>query len=459
MSTALAIVPQGIALPAHLQTAETAALVAATNAAAAGGIKTGGFPKISIEGGKFHEVDSGVDGGHPRTYMVAPKPGQPASPLMCLETVIIAANPSLVKTYYAAKWTKGMAETPNCQSSNGVTPDVGVPNKQADVCATCPQNQWGSKISEATGKEVKACTDSKQLAVLPAADLTYKALGLSVTPAALGDWGKYIKALSDRNIPITSVVTNITFDHTASFPKLQFSYNRFLTAEEYQAVQQRTQGDDVKAIVAPQRTLALPAPAALPALPAPTLPVAKAPEPVIPTAAPVPVTLPSVATATGFGAAPTVAQTPASTASVPEAPKRVRRTREQIAADAAASNAAQTPPPAPAGPETMFAYLPPEILAVVRTVGFASPAGLALIAAYPKPVEAPAPTPPAVPAPVAPAPNPSAAPASSGFGASVSAAVAAAPASQAPAAGVTTAGASLKALLEAKLGIKPTAGA
>jgi hypothetical protein len=154
-----------------------------------------------------------------------------------------------------------------------------------------------------------------------------------------------------------------------------------------------------------------------------------------------------------------VAQTPASTAPVPEAPKRVRRTREQIAADAAASNAAQTPPPAPAGPETMFAYLPPEILAVVRTVGFASPAGLALIAAYPKPVEAPAPTPPAVPAPVAPAPNPSAAPASSGFGASVSAAVAAAPASQAPAAGVTTAGASLKALLEAKLGIKPTAGA
>lgn len=455
MSTALAIVPQGIALPAHLQTAENAAAVAASNAAAAGGIKTGGFPKISIEGGKFHEVDAGVDGGHPRTYMVAPKPGQPASPLMCLETVIIAANPALVKTYYAAKWTKGMAETPNCQSSNGVTPDVGVPNKQADVCATCPQNQWGSKISEATGKEVKACTDSKQLAVLPAADLTYKALGLNVTPAALGDWGKYIKALSDRNIPITSVVTNITFDHTASFPKLQFSYNRFLTAEEYQLVQQRAAGDDVKAIVQPQRTLALPAPAALPALPAPTPPVT-VPVQIPADAAKAPV---QVATqpATGFGAAPvgTTVNTPVTTPA-PEATKRVRRTREQIAAAEAATAAAMTPPPAAPSLDVTLAYLPTEVLMVVKAVGADSAAGKALLAAYPKPVEAPAPNPTVAPAPAAPAPT-AAAPA--GFGASVSAAVAAAPAAQAPAAGTTAAGASLKALLEAKLGINKPAGA
>jgi len=446
MSTALALVPQGIALPVHLQTAEAAAQVAASNAAAAGGIKTGGFPKISIEGGKFHEVDSAVDGGHPRTYMVAPKPGQQPLPLMCLETVIIAANPALVKTYYAAKWVKGMAETPNCQSSNGVTPDVGVPNKQAEVCATCPQNQWGSKISEATGKEVKACTDSKQLAVLPAADLTYKALGLNVTPAALGDWGKYIKALSDRNIPITSVVTNITFDHTASFPKLQFSYNRFLTAEEYQLVQQRMTGDDVKAIVSNTRTLALAAPATLPALPAPA---AAAPAPVQPTLPPVAHQPPQPAPApAGFGAAPAATAPTQVATPAQEAPKRVRRTRAQIEADALGQA-----PQAPAAPEPLdLSYLPENILTTVMLVGPDSPAGKALLARFPKPVAAPTSQQAQPTASSATRSEPAAA--SAGFGAT-----AAAPAAQAPAAGVTTAGASLKALLEAKLGIKPAAGA
>jgi len=105
--------------------------------------------------------------------------------------------------------------------------------------------------------------------------------------------------------------------------------------------------------------------------------------------------------------------------------------------------ASQTPPPATPAPVNL-SYLPDSIRVAVETVGADSPAGLALLAAYPRPA-APAPTPAPAPAAAAPA----------GFGAST----AAAPAAQAPAAGVTTAGASLKALLEQKLGIKPAAGA
>lgn len=513
MTTQLTTLPTGMQLPAHLQTPDAAAQIAAANAAAAGGIRTGGFPKISIEGSKFHEVDASVDGGNPRTYMVAAQPGQPPLPMMCLEAVIIAANPALVKTYYAQKWQKGSDQAPDCQSSNGVTPDASVAQPQSALCATCPQNQWGSKISEATGKEVKACSDSKQMVVLPAADLHYKALGLSVTPAALGEWGKYVKALSDRNIPVNSVVTNLTFDHTASFPKLQFAFNRFLTAEEYALAVKRGEGDDVKLIVSPSRTPAapaLPAPAPVAALPgqpitppvayapppapvvvdpyegqpphvkpavdsqgglgtpagammyttltgkaAPQTPVPAAPPaPVPPVSAPAPFVPPPPAptpapqpVAFGAGAAPAAPAAAAPAAPVPEKPKRKPR-------------APAVPAPVAAAP-TDLSYLPPAIQAAVAAVGADSDAGRALLAQFPSPAAPAAPAPAPVAAPVAPPTEVPAtpAPAPAGFGAAQAAPAAPIAPQPAAAPATTAAGASLKALLEAKLGIKPAATA
>lgn len=419
MSTEVAV-PQGIVLPVHLMTAEAARAVAEANAAAAGGIRIGGFPKISIEGGKFHEIDASVDGGNPRTYMLAALPGQPPLPMMCLEAVVIAANPNLIKTYYATKWVRGQAEAPDCQSTNGVVPDAGVPKPQSAVCATCPQNQWGSKISEATGKEIKACSDSKQMVVLPGADLNYKALGLAVTPSALGDWGKYVKALSDRNIPVTSVVTNITFDHTAAYPKLKFAFNRFLTAEEYAHVQQRAQGDDVKLIVSPTRT----APPALlaPAAAQPVVPTAPAPAPVAPT--------PPEPASTRFGAAQPAAL-PAATAPATAPVPRKRRTRAEIEAANAATN-----PPA-AAPAADLSHLPPAIKAAVEACGVDSVAGKAMIAQFAKPTvateKAPAEGDKPQPSGVVPAPV-------------------------AATAAVTSSGAKLRDLLATKLGLPKQAG-
>lgn len=514
MSNQVTVIPQGLQLPAHLQTPEAAAAIAAMNAAAAGGIKTGGYPKISIEGGKFHEVDASVDGGNPRTYMNPALANQPPTPMMCLEAVIVAANPALVKTFYAKKWQKGDDAAPDCQSSNGIVPDASVVNKQSPVCATCPQNQWGSKISEATGKEVKACTDSKQLVILPAAALDYKALGLQITPAALGDWGKYVKALSDRNYPVNSVVTNITFDHTASFPKLQFAFNRFLTADEYTQAVARGNGDDVNLIVSPMRTAApapaLAAPVSAPALAAPPVtpppvaadpfagqpphvlatvnqmgglatavgaamyktltgidwPVASAPQTPVPAAPPAPVApiAPSAPTPppqppmmAGFGTPtpPLVTTSGPTTAAPVEPPKRTRRTRAEIAADAAAKV------PAPAG-SVDLSHMPEAIQQAIRAVGADSPAGQAMIAQFPPPAAPAAPAPQPAP-PVAPAeahkaqpsgvvPPVVAAPVQSGFGA----AVAAAPVQTAPTPQVTAAGAALKDRLAALLA-KPAA--
>ena len=432
------VIPSNLALPAHLQSADIAAQVAAANAAAAGGIKSGGFPKVSIEGGKFHEVNA----GETNTYMNAPvAPGQPALPMMCFEAVVVAANPALVKKFYAAKWQKGDDSAPDCQSNNGITPDAGVPSPQHTNCAQCEQNKWGSKISEATQKETKACSDSKQLVVLPAwfqGWTDYKALGLSVTPAALGNWGKYVQALSGRNIPVTAVVTNVTFDATASFPKLQFAFNRFLTPEEFALVSERAKGDDVKNIVQPTIN-------AVPALPAPTQPVAlPAPSPAVIAPAP---------TAPTFATAPVVAMPPTGASSTPgfvpapaptEPPKRTRRTRAEMEAAKTVATGAVLTPPAGVGVPVDMSHIPANIQATIAQVGGPnSPAGKALMAAFPAPVQSAAPTltppvalvvAPAVAAPVFVPPTP-------------------APELTIPTAQVTAAGASLADILKAKLGI------
>ena len=391
----VAVVPQGLQLPAHLQGGDVAAQIAAYNAAAAGGIKVGGFPRISIKGGKFHEVS----GGESATLMQSGT--NPPVPLMLLEAVIVSANPNLTKAYYEGEYVPGDDREPVCSSDDGTVPDAHIgqnegTKKQGDACATCLKNQWGSKISKISGKEVKACTDNKRLVLLPAADLGYKALALNITPAALGDWGQYVKALSGRGVPVNSVVTSITFDNNASFPKLLFSFNRFLSVEDFERVKQRAEGEDVKSIVRIQRAPQAPKPAAT-----------------------TPATAPATPATSGFGA-PAPAVAPVVT---PEpAPKRTPR---------------KTTRPEPAPVDTSdISHLPPAIRAAVQAVGADTPAGLAIIMQYPKPA-APAPA-PEVP--------PSAAPvATHGFGA----------ASAIPPAG-TSVGESLRAILARKLGAPTT---
>ena len=401
----VAVVPQGLQLPAHLQTQDAAALIAKYNAEAAGGIKVGGFPRISIKGSKFHEVEGGVS----CTLM---QPGSnPQVPLMLLEVVIVGANPNLVKAYYEGEYQPGDDREPVCSSENGIEPDAHIgtqegTKKQGSACATCPQNQWGSRISKMTGKEVKACTDSKRLVILPAADLGYKALALNVTPAALGDWGAYVKALSGRGVPVNSVVTNITFDSAASFPKLLFSFNRFLTPEDYERAKQRGEGDDVKAIVHVQRAPVAPRPV--------TAPVT----------APVTLTTSGAPATGGFGAPAAPVTQPAP---VQETPKRTRKPRSTEAKPTDTSD---------------ISHLPPAIQAAVQAVGADTPAGLAIIMQYPKPEPA------EQPAPAAGQPQQHTPPVTSGgFGAS---APAANPATPAPAA--NSAAMSLRDILAKKLG-------
>ena len=318
------LVPVNVQIPAH-----HAARVGAPSALAlslTGGISstTGGFPRISIKGSRFRIIEGDTETVLDQTF---------------LDVVVVGANPRLSKQWYAKAWTPDSEPSaPDCFSLDGIGPDPESTSPQNDLCASCPQNAWGSKITP-QGQQIKACADQKRLAVVAADDAGGPVYLLLVTPAALKGLNQYQKELSMRGIPPEIVKTKVSFDTDASFPKLKFSFAGFLDESTQTAVDELFGSDSVKEITgeAVTKPVAIPAPVAKPlavtAKPAP----APKPEPVA--------EVPPAAPKRGFG----------SKAATPAAP--------------AAAPAAKAKPAAPAPVETAVSSLMDEIAALVGEVG------------------------------------------------------------------------------------------
>lgn len=281
MSTNL--IPANISVPAHL--ASRVGVPSALAQSLTGGLPQGGsgFPRISIKASRFRIVE-----GDTETVLDSTK----------LNVIIVGANPRLSKTWYAKQWTKDAEPTaPDCFSLDGIGPDPESTSPQNDLCASCPQNAWGSKITP-QGQQIKACADQKRLAVVAADDPSGPVYLLQVTPAALKGLNQYQKELSVRGIPPEVVQTQVSFDTDASFPKLHFSFGGFIDADTQQVVDKLFGSAGVKEITGeaskpvPVPQLAAPAPAPRPA---PVKAVEEEPAPV----------------KRGFGAKPAPAAAPA----------------------------------------------------------------------------------------------------------------------------------------------------
>ena len=278
------IIPSNTKIPAHLaaRVGSGSALAASLGGGLASG-DTSGYPRISIKGGRFRIVE-----GDSETVLDSTS----------LYTVIVGANPRLSKTWYKKAWSKDSEPSaPDCFSLDGVSPDPSAEDPQNDLCATCPHNAWGSRVTD-SGQQVKACSDQKRLAVVAAEDPGGSVYLLQVTPAALKGLNQYQKELSVRGIPPEIVKTKITFDTDASFPKLKFSFGGFLD-EETQAIVDNLFGTDRVKEITGEKPLALKAEVVEPA------PVAPEPAAVVveEESAPAPAADPEPATAQrGFGA-------------------------------------------------------------------------------------------------------------------------------------------------------------
>lgn len=292
------IVPANIQVPAHL--ANKLGAPSALSAAISSGLTSGSsVPRISIKGARFRINDGGVE-----TVLQD----------HTLSVIIVGANPALSKIWYEAAWTPDAEPgQPDCFSMDGVRPSMDSKKPQHDLCATCPQNQWGSKVTP-NGQKIKACADHKRLAVVAANDPTGPVYLLQVTPAALKGLNQYHKELSMRSIPAEIVETKISFDTTASFPKLTFSFGKFITAETQQAIEPLFGSSDVREITGELDT---PPPAV--SIAAPAKPVLVKEEVVVPT--------PPTPPKRGFAAAPVqVAEKPTPVVSEPPAAKVAQST-------------------------------------------------------------------------------------------------------------------------------------
>ena len=286
-----------LTVPAHL--ASRVGVPSALSQSMTGGLSTSeSFPRISIKGSRFRIVE-----GDTETVLES----------TTLDVVVVGANPRLSKAWYAKAWTKDAEpQAPDCQSLDGISPDASATDPQNDLCASCPQNAWGSKVTD-NGQQIKACADTKRLAVVSADDPTGPIYLLSVTPAALKGLNQYQKELSVRGIPPEIVKTRVSFDTDASFPKLKFSFHGFLEPETQEVVDtlfgtpavREITGENAKAVAVPQI-----ARAAAPVAPKPAVKaVAPVEEP-----APAPAPAPAAAPKRGFGAPVKAAPAPAAPA-------------------------------------------------------------------------------------------------------------------------------------------------
>ena len=306
------IIPANIQVPAHL--ADKVGKPSALAASLSGGMATteDAYPRISIKGSRFRIVE-----GKTETVLDS----------NTLEAVIVGANPRLSKTWYAKEWNPDVEATgPDCYSLDGVSPHSAVEDPQNDLCASCEHNAWGSKVTP-NGQQVKACSDQKRLAIVAADDPEGAVYLLSVTPAALKGLNQYQKELSVRGIAPEIVRTKISFDTSASFPKLMFAYGGFNDEQTQTAVDKLFGTDQVKEITG--ELAAASKPVEIPA-------VESKPEPVAPAPAPEPVAE-KPAPVRGFGAKKAAEPTPApKVAEEPKAAPVANGQADDLAAEIAA---------------------------------------------------------------------------------------------------------------------------
>lgn len=202
-------------------------------------------------------------------------------PTLTLDVIIVGAVPGSTKSYYATAYNASDekdAKQPDCSSLYGDVPDPGCPSPQASSCAACPQNQWGSKI--ANGKEVKACSDYRRVALVAASD-TDTMYQANIPPASIKFWIKYVKELNMRGLDVSHVITRLSLqDHLWQFERVDYvSAEQFAVTGGLQdtPMMQEVLGTSLRSPVVVTAALRAPTPAPAIAAPAPApAPVEKA---------------------------------------------------------------------------------------------------------------------------------------------------------------------------------------
>jgi hypothetical protein len=85
-----------------------------------------------------------------------------------LDVCILGSNNNVSRIFYdpSKKFSKGDNTPPLCWSDNGVGPSRQSSTPQSPTCAVCPHAEWGSAVSQMTGRGIPACQSGKKLAFI-----------------------------------------------------------------------------------------------------------------------------------------------------------------------------------------------------------------------------------------------------------------------------------------------------
>lgn len=139
--------------------------------------------------------------------------------------------------YYDTGYQRDNPNPPACfaisDNPSELIPSENSPAKQADTCAVCPMNQFGSN-----GKG-KACSNRKVLAVVPVSQLSDPANQspdvwlLSLPPTSIKTFDRYVSDLASKfTTPPIGVVTEVSLDSDKSWAAPLFKMVRPGTEEE-----------------------------------------------------------------------------------------------------------------------------------------------------------------------------------------------------------------------------------
>jgi len=148
-----------------------------------------------------------------------------------IEVIILKDFPAISRVYFAGAYDPDGDGKPACASADGEFPIASIATPQGKNCATCPQNEKGSVITD-DGRKSRACSFFKRLVILIKG---YEEVGPIVTDikamSLFGDsqsgenlWSlkAYFARLKSNGVQPFHIVTEITFNTDESVPVVLF---------------------------------------------------------------------------------------------------------------------------------------------------------------------------------------------------------------------------------------------
>jgi hypothetical protein len=145
---------------------------------------------------------------------------------------IIVVDYTLVHSFWPGPYDADNIVDPDCYANNRIFTDLvpheDSPDKQAETCAVCPMNQWGSAP---VGKG-KACKNSRLLAILPPDGVSKAPMWtVSVSPTGTKRWDVYTRDLAKNNLTPMFVRTKITLMPGLKYASLNFELEEALDGD------------------------------------------------------------------------------------------------------------------------------------------------------------------------------------------------------------------------------------